>query len=158
ARTADVSSGTNRVRSTRCAARSVLMRARRNRARSRAFPANSPCLACRLPSLAPAKEGYVMTRRAVHGTIALVLSAGLMSSAMTADAAQKPRVVAAVTDKITENAKLAPKYEPAPPANLEQFTVNPNVQSVHFDFDRARIRAADAKILDGDVRWLKANP
>jgi peptidoglycan-associated lipoprotein len=29
---------------------------------------------------------------------------------------------------------------------------------IHFDFDKANIRAGDAKILDANARWLRDNP
>ena len=29
---------------------------------------------------------------------------------------------------------------------------------IHFDFDKSNIRKGDAKILDGNADWLKANP
>jgi peptidoglycan-associated lipoprotein len=29
---------------------------------------------------------------------------------------------------------------------------------IHFDFDKSSIRPGDAKILDADADWLKANP
>jgi peptidoglycan-associated lipoprotein len=95
-----------------------------------------------------------MTRRAARTFAALVLATGLIFSAVMADAAPKVR---AFTDRIAENAAIAPRHEPAPPVNHEEFKPNPNVQSVHFDFDRATIRARDARILDGDARWLRSN-
>jgi len=53
-----------------------------------------------------------MTRRVVRVTTALVLSTGLIASAMIADAASKTRGVAdKVVAKVEDNAKLAPKYE-----------------------------------------------
>ena len=95
-------------------------------------------------------------RRALSSvTVALVLSTAVVASAVIADAASKARP--RIADKVAENAALAPRFEPAPPIKLEEFAPNPNVQSVHFDTDRATIRAADAKILDSDARWLKAN-
>ena len=96
-----------------------------------------------------------MKRALTSVTVALVLSTSVIISAVIADAASKP--VARVADKIAENAATAPRFQPAEPVNPEQFKPNPNVQSVHFDFDRAAIRAGDAKILDSDARWLKNN-
>jgi peptidoglycan-associated lipoprotein len=34
---------------------------------------------------------------------------------------------------------------------------NPNLKEIHFDFDKYNIRPEDAKILDGNAAWLKAN-
>jgi len=90
-----------------------------------------------------------------NAAVALVLSTGLITSAVIADAATTSRQ--RVADKITQNAAIAPKYEPAPPVKLDEFAQNPNVRSVHFAFDRAAIRAGDARVLDGDARWLKSN-
>src|ERR1051326_1103362 len=93
-----------------------------------------------------------MTRRASTGRIAvaLVLGAGLTASAMNAGAA--PKLAA-----VTQNAAIAPRFDPEAPAKLDEFTANPNVKSVHFDFNRAALRTADAKIIDRDASWLKAN-
>src|SRR5437763_754846 len=101
-----------------------------------------------------AKEGIAMTRRVVSIATALLLSGGLIGAALIADAAPTPREVAA---KIKENAALAPKYDPAEPLRLEEFAPNVNVRSIHFDVGRAAVRPGDAKILDSDARWLKAN-
>lgn len=40
---------------------------------------------------------------------------------------------------------------------LEGFAPMPELGSVYFDFDRAAIRPADAKMLDKHADWLKAN-
>jgi peptidoglycan-associated lipoprotein len=42
-----------------------------------------------------------------------------------------------------------------PPA---EFRVIEELQDVHFDFDRYDIRPGDAKILDENASWMKANP
>jgi peptidoglycan-associated lipoprotein len=34
---------------------------------------------------------------------------------------------------------------------------NPNLKEIHFDFDKYNIRPGDAKILDENAAWLKAN-
>lgn len=100
-----------------------------------------------------------MTRRGLSTTaIALVLSTSLLSSTLVADAASKTRAAAdKVVAKVEDNAKLAPKYDPSQPKQVDEFAPNPNMQSVHFDFDRATIRSRDARILDSDARWLKQN-
>ena len=39
-----------------------------------------------------------------------------------------------------------------------EFAPDPNLKAVYFDFDKYDIRPDDAKTLDGDAAWLKANP
>jgi peptidoglycan-associated lipoprotein len=34
---------------------------------------------------------------------------------------------------------------------------NPNLNPIHFDFDKYNIRPGDAKILDANAAWLKSN-
>jgi len=34
---------------------------------------------------------------------------------------------------------------------------NPNLNDIHFDFDKYNIRPGDAKILDANATWLKSN-
>jgi peptidoglycan-associated lipoprotein len=48
----------------------------------------------------------------------------------------------------------APRAAPPP----SEFRAMPEVRTIHFDFDRSDIRAADAAILDANVEWLRANP
>ena len=38
-----------------------------------------------------------------------------------------------------------------------QYTPAASLQDIHFDFDRYDIRPADAKILDDNAKWMKAN-
>jgi len=38
-----------------------------------------------------------------------------------------------------------------------EFAPNPNLKTVYFDFDKYDIRPNDAKTLDGNAAWLKAN-
>src|SRR3990172_5692390 len=55
----------------------------------------------------------------------------------------------------------APRPAPAPPAMMvkpSEFAPNPNLKTIYFDFDKYNIRPDDAKTLDGDAAWLKANP
>ena len=55
----------------------------------------------------------------------------------------------------------APTPAPAPPAMMvkpSEFSPNPNLKTIYFDFDKYNIRPDDAKTLDGDAAWLKANP
>jgi peptidoglycan-associated lipoprotein len=46
----------------------------------------------------------------------------------------------------------------APPAPPDEFKPNAALKAVYFDFDKSRIRPADARILDAGASWLKANP
>ena len=48
---------------------------------------------------------------------------------------------------------------PAPaPAPAPDYQPNPALKSVYFAFDSNRIRPGDAKTLDANADWLKANP
>ncbi|MBI4590251.1 MAG: OmpA family protein [Candidatus Rokubacteria bacterium] len=40
----------------------------------------------------------------------------------------------------------------------KEFGVIPEFKDIHFDFDRYDIRPGDAKILDENAKWVKANP
>ncbi|HTY77010.1 MAG TPA: peptidoglycan-associated lipoprotein Pal [Candidatus Bathyarchaeia archaeon] len=42
-------------------------------------------------------------------------------------------------------------------ARPSEFAPNPNLKNIYFDFDKYDIRPGDAKILDGNAAWLKAN-
>src|ERR1700730_7814340 len=57
-------------------------------------------------------------------------------------------------DRMVTASTSAPR-EPAP--TLEGFVPAPELRTVHFDFNRSKIRAADARILDRNAEWLKAN-
>jgi peptidoglycan-associated lipoprotein len=48
--------------------------------------------------------------------------------------------------------------QPAPRPAPQEFAVNANVKDIFFDFDKYNIRPGDAKILDANATWLKANP
>jgi len=52
----------------------------------------------------------------------------------------------------------APAPAPATPPRPSEFAENPNLQDIHFDFDKYNIRPGDAKILDANAAWLKQNP
>lgn len=49
----------------------------------------------------------------------------------------------------------SPAAVPPPPA---QFSENPALADIHFDFDKSAIRPGDARILDRNAGWLKENP
>jgi peptidoglycan-associated lipoprotein len=40
----------------------------------------------------------------------------------------------------------------------KDFTAVPELQDIHFEFDRATLRAEDARVLDANARWLQAHP
>ena len=54
--------------------------------------------------------------------------------------------------------RQAPAPAPAPMVKPSEFAPNPNLKTIYFDFDKYNIRPDDAKTLDGDAAWLKANP
>jgi peptidoglycan-associated lipoprotein len=51
----------------------------------------------------------------------------------------------------------APAPTPAAPPRPSEFMANPNLNPIHFDFDKYNIRPGDAKILDANAAWLKSN-
>jgi peptidoglycan-associated lipoprotein len=62
-------------------------------------------------------------------------------------AATPPPPAAEPTPPPAETARPAPK----------DFVVIAEVKAIHFDFDRAQIRSADAQILDANADWLRNN-
>jgi peptidoglycan-associated lipoprotein len=72
-----------------------------------------------------------------------------------APAAPAPAAPVAMAPAPAAPPTVAPTPAPAPP---KDYAPNPALQTIHFDFDRAAIRPADAKILDASAAWLKANP
>jgi peptidoglycan-associated lipoprotein len=61
-----------------------------------------------------------------------------------------PPVVAA-----PQPAPPPPAPRPAPP---KEYMANDALKPIHFGFDSANVRPADAKILDASAKWLAANP
>jgi len=52
-----------------------------------------------------------------------------------------------------------PASTPSPRAAApREFVAIAELRDIHFDFDKYNLRAADARILDGNARWMKANP
>ena len=51
----------------------------------------------------------------------------------------------------------APPSGPARPSPRE-FAEIPQLKDIHFEFDKYEIRPADAKVLDANADWLRANP
>jgi outer membrane protein OmpA-like peptidoglycan-associated protein len=39
-----------------------------------------------------------------------------------------------------------------------EFNVVPELEDIHFTFDKYDLRPGDAKILEENARWLKTNP
>jgi len=52
----------------------------------------------------------------------------------------------------------APAPAPAPPPPPADYAPNDNLKNIYFDFDKSNIRPGDAKILDANAAYLKANP
>jgi peptidoglycan-associated lipoprotein len=46
---------------------------------------------------------------------------------------------------------------PATPPRPSEFSDNPNLKDVYFDFDKYDIRPDDARVLDTNATWLKSN-
>ncbi|HEX7785318.1 MAG TPA: peptidoglycan-associated lipoprotein Pal [Methylomirabilota bacterium] len=55
-------------------------------------------------------------------------------------------------------AAAPPAPAPTPPPPPKEYQPNDALKRIHFAFDKAVIRPADAKILDASAAWLKANP
>ena len=51
-------------------------------------------------------------------------------------------------------ATAAPAATPPPPS---QFSENPNLKDIFFDFDKYDVRPVDTKTLDANASWLKQN-
>jgi peptidoglycan-associated lipoprotein len=52
----------------------------------------------------------------------------------------------------------APTPPPPRPAPPKEYMANDALKPIHFAFDKADIRPADAKILDASAKWLASNP
>jgi peptidoglycan-associated lipoprotein len=65
-----------------------------------------------------------------------------------------PEPQVAAPPPAVEQPAPTPAVRPTP----SDFAVIPEVKAVHFDFDRALIRPADAKVLDANVEYLRNNP
>jgi peptidoglycan-associated lipoprotein len=55
-------------------------------------------------------------------------------------------------------APAAPAAAPMSPPKPSEFMANANLTDIQFDFDKYDIRPGDARTLDADATWLKANP
>jgi peptidoglycan-associated lipoprotein len=78
---------------------------------------------------------------------------------MTAPAADgADRVTSRVQSAITHGVQTQPRFTPQAPDALGEFVVVPELKPIQFAFDRATVRTADARRIDADAAWLKANP
>jgi peptidoglycan-associated lipoprotein len=106
-----------------------------------------------------------------HRLIVGILVLGLVTSACakrpagTAASAPPPGGGAAAGDtaKAPGGAAGSEGTRPgSPPATTQrapgEFVENAALKDIHFDFDKSDIRTGDAKILDANAGWLKANP
>ena len=124
-----------------------------------------------------------MVTRAFHlAAVSLLVSVTIFAAcakrpAMTQASAPPPAVAPApvaappppppppvvVQETVKETTTVTPMPTPAAPAQPvprpapKEFAVNPNVKDIFFDFDKYNIRPGDAKILDENAAWLKAN-
>jgi peptidoglycan-associated lipoprotein len=70
-------------------------------------------------------------------------------------AAPEPRAPAAPEPSASAGSGRGPaSTRPAP----GEFNVVPELEDIHFAFDKYDLRPGDAKILEENARWLKANP
>ena len=90
----------------------------------------------------------------LRATGALGLLVSVLAPAMIAEA-KTTRL--GLLDAVTQNAAIAPRFDPSTPTKLDEFALDPHLRSVHFDFDRVALRPSEAAIVESDARWLKAN-
>ena len=112
-------------------------------------------------------------RRAV-AAIVLVVLAGVLAGcpkrpATTAVAASAPSAPAPVpttpapvpsprtVQPAVPVAPVSPAPAPARPPVPKEFAALEALRDIHFDFDKFEIRPGDAKVLDENARWMKAN-
>ena len=74
----------------------------------------------------------------------------------TADGAN--RVTTRVQSAITHGVQTQPRFTPQAPDGLDEFVAVPELKPIQFAFDRATVRTADARRIDADAAWLRANP
>ena len=117
--------------------------------------------------------------RLVPGVLAVLLAVSMLVAAC----AKRPAIIqasspapsaaaTAVTPPAAVAAAPAAKAEPQPPAASppttaapvtpppppKEFEARSELKPIHFDFDKYAIRTGDAKILDANAEWLRANP
>jgi len=110
--------------------------------------------------------GYLRDAKPAVRIVLTRVGAGASSAAapvVASPPAPAPAPVAPEPPKPPEPIAAAPAPPPAaPPAEParsvpKEFAQIDEVKPIYFDFDRYDIRADDAKILDANVEWLKAN-
>jgi len=55
-------------------------------------------------------------------------------------------------------AATQPRYVPKAPDAVGEFAATPELKPIHFAFDRAAVQRAEARTLDANAAWLRANP
>ena len=55
-------------------------------------------------------------------------------------------------------AAAQPRYVPKAPDAVGEFATTPELKPIYFAFDRADVQRAEARILDANAAWLRANP
>jgi peptidoglycan-associated lipoprotein len=99
-------------------------------------------------------------RRRLLSTTALVsvliVASGFMTLMPTADGAVRP--VSRLQAAMTRAADTQPRFTPKAPDGVDEFVAVPELKPVQFAFNKAHVRAADARSLDADAAWLNHHP
>ncbi len=77
-----------------------------------------------------------------------------------AEAAPLPPVTLTLPGtEATQTAEAKPEAKPEAPArpSPQDFSEAPELKAVHFEFDKATVRAEDVALLDENAEWLKGN-
>jgi outer membrane protein OmpA-like peptidoglycan-associated protein len=82
---------------------------------------------------------------------------GFVAWSPTATAATESRS-SALRAAVARDIAIVPRFDPAQPTRLDEFSAVPQLRPVHFDFGQATIRPADVRVIDNDAHWLKFNP
>jgi len=102
-----------------------------------------------------------MTVLTIAGATAMIFATGLSplptSGADSRESGPKT-VLTRAGDTVKHAANTAPRFTPAQPTGVEEFAAVPELKPLHFEFDKAQLRAADARTLDANAEWLKVNP
>ena len=86
----------------------------------------------------------------------LIVLSGFIALMPTADGAARP--VARLQAAMTRAPDTQPRFTPKAPDGVDEFVAVPELKPVQFAFDKADVRAADARALDADAAWLKHHP
>jgi len=88
-----------------------------------------------------------------------VSSTGAQTSLGPTTGVPSPRVTAATpgagSPALASRGPVSAATQPPAP---KEFTAIKDLKPIYFDFDKYDIRSGDAKILDENARWMKANP